>query len=315
MRRPEPAGLRIEPCRAEEDLARLAALWLQSEPEGARSLEELLHERALAPTIREHLAWLGDEAVGAAIAGPFYSRPPDYPGAWTTVMVREDARRQGIGSALLAVNAREARALGKTAMYVFASEGRPESIAFLQRRGFVEQDRSKTVALTLAGLGAPAPAPPAGVAITTLAERPDLARGIYEVALEAMPDIPESEPTEPVEYEEWRAFTLDAPGTPPQACFVALADGEAIGWASLGLAGARPGYARHEMTGVKRAWRGRGVATALKRAAIAWAVGAGLEVLETENDEANAPMRAVNARLGYEPLPDLLLMRAPLPAA
>jgi GNAT superfamily N-acetyltransferase len=68
----------------------------------------------------------------------------------------------------------------------------------------------------------------------------------------------------------------------------------------------------HDMTAVRPAWRSRGVATALKRATIAWAIAHGLETLATCNDEANAPMRAVNARLGYRPMPDVLTVRGPL---
>ena len=45
----------------------------------------------------------------------------------------------------------------------------------------------------------------------------------------------------------------------------------------------------HDMTAVRPAWRGRGIASALKRATIAWAIANGLEALETGNDEANAP--------------------------
>jgi GNAT superfamily N-acetyltransferase len=66
------------------------------------------------------------------------------------------------------------------------------------------------------------------------------------------------------------------------------------------------------MTAVLRAFRGRGIASALKLATIAWAIEHGLAVLETGNDEANAPMRAVNARLGYGPMPDEIAMRGPL---
>lgn len=74
----------------------------------------------------------------------------------------------------------------------------------------------------------------------------------------------------------------------------------------------RPGtttVAWHDMTAVVRHWRGRGLAGALKRATIVWALDHGLEALETGNDDANAPMRAVNARLGYKPLPDEITMR------
>ncbi len=55
------------------------------------------------------------------------------------------------------------------------------------------------------------------------------------------------------------------------------------------------------MTAVRPAWRGRGIATALKRATIAWAMEHGVEGLETGNDEENAPMRAINRTLGYAP--------------
>ena len=68
------------------------------------------------------------------------------------------------------------------------------------------------------------------------------------------------------------------------------------------------------MTAVGRRWRGRGVATTLKRATIAWAIEPGLELLETGNDDDNAPMRAVNRKLGYRPIPDMLTFRGPLRA-
>ena len=40
-----------------------------------------------------------------------------------------------------------------------------------------------------------------------------------------------------------------------------------------------------------------------------WALAHDLQALETGNDGDNAPMRAVNARLGYTPLPDEVTMR------
>ena len=87
--------------------------------------------------------------------------------------------------------------------------------------------------------------------------------------------------------------------------------GEVIGYASLMFVPGSTTVAWHDMTAVRRAYRGHGVARALKDATIAWAIEHGLEALETGNDEDNAPMRAVNARLGYRPLPDELAMRGP----
>ena len=67
---------------------------------------------------------------------------------------------------------------------------RPDGVDFLVHRGFREYERSKTVRLELAGLTAPAVDLPAGVSLTTLAERPDLIEGVHAVAVEAFADIP-----------------------------------------------------------------------------------------------------------------------------
>jgi RimJ/RimL family protein N-acetyltransferase len=91
-------------------------------------------------------------------------------------------------------------------------------------------------------------------------------------------------------------------------------DGEVVGYAGLAALG-QPGAAENLLTAVRRPWRGRGIATALKQAQIAWAKSAGLRRIVTANDEANAPMRSVNARLGYEPEPAWLLLRGPLSPA
>jgi RimJ/RimL family protein N-acetyltransferase len=54
-------------------------------------------------------------------------------------------------------------------------------------------------------------------------------------------------------------------------------------------------------TGTLRAYRGRGLALAVKLASIAWAREHGVTSMQTNNDETNAPMLAINRRLGYRP--------------
>jgi RimJ/RimL family protein N-acetyltransferase len=70
-----------------------------------------------------------------------------------------------------------------------------------------------------------------------------------------------------------------------------------------------PAVAGHRMTATDRAWRGRGVAHALKVEAIRWAAARGIARLQASNDSGNAPMRAVNDRLGYREDYRLLLLR------
>ena len=86
-----------------------------------------------------------------------------------------------------------------------------------------------------------------------------------------------------------------------------------VAYAKLSLSLAWPTVAMHDITGVRRAWRGRGIANALKAAEIAWAKQAGYEHLETQNEERNEPIRRLNERYGYRPAPGRIFVRSPLP--
>jgi RimJ/RimL family protein N-acetyltransferase len=54
------------------------------------------------------------------------------------------------------------------------------------------------------------------------------------------------------------------------------------------------------------------VATAIKRAQIEAAKSAGLTSLTTFSEKRNIPMRTLNEKLGYRPLPDQVRLRGPL---
>jgi GNAT superfamily N-acetyltransferase len=241
--------------------------------------------------------------------------PPEYPASWGFIGVLPEARRQGIGERLLHDISEAARAAGKNGLHVACNEDRPVGIEFLVHRGFTELERSKSAKLDLAGVPVPIVGAPPGIELTTLAARPDLVEGVHQVALEAFDDIPGGdEPMAVGELAEFRARDVDRALIPKDAFFVALdaGSGRVVGYASLMMLPGSTTRAYHDMTAVLRAFRGRGIASALKLATIAWAIEHGLAVLETGNDEANAPMRAVNARLGYLPMPDEIAMRGPL---
>ena len=310
-----PPALTIRPAETDADLATLARLVVEITPEDPTSLEEVRWADATYPGTVRVLAEVGGEAVGAATVGRIYVHGPDYPDLWGSVVVRETHRGRGVGTALLRHISDAARAAGKQGLRMRVSAARPEAIAFLARRGFLEDERSKSVRLDLAGLEPPDVLMPAGIVLTDLARRPDLVAGVHAVALETFEDIPwTDEPMAAGDLAEFRARDVDRPGVPHDGFMVAIqpTDGEVVGYASLMFLPGSTGVAWHDMTAVRRAWRGRGVATALKRATIAWAIQHSLTALETGNDEANASMRAVNARLGYRPLPDEIGVRGPL---
>jgi mycothiol synthase len=307
--------LEVRNATTDEELAELARIVSSVSPDNPTSVDEIKWSDAAYPGGRRFLAYLDGVAVGAGGAGRVYMHPPEFDALWGNISVLPEHRRKGAGTAILTALSEVARAAGKTSLMGRTTADRPHSIEFLEHRGFHEFERMKAVRLELGGLSAPAVAPPEGVVIASLAERPDLVQGVYEVAQEALPDIPGEGPEAPPSFEEFVKRDVDRAALIPPGAFaiaIAQATGRVIGYANLMLVPGNPSLAWHGMTAVARDWRGRGVATALKRATIAWAVANGLEALETANDTVNAPMRAVNRRLGYQPLPDDLGFRGPL---
>jgi mycothiol synthase len=305
--------LEIRPATTDRDLEHVARIVTTVTPDEPTSVEALRWADAAYPGGQRFLAWLDDEPVGTGGAGRVYMYPPDFEGLWGSLAVLPEYRRHGVGSALLGAISDVTRGQGKTLLIGRTSEDQPESVEFLVHRGFHEHDRTKIVRLPLDGLAAPAVDPPEGVTFTTLAEQPELVAEVYEVAREALPDIPGDGPSALDTLAEFRKRDVDWLGVPHDAFMLALdrQTGHVIGYANLTLLPGNPKVAWHDMTAVARRWRGRGVATALKRATIRWAVEHGLEALETGNDIDNAPMRAVNLRLGYRPRPDELDFRGP----
>lgn len=251
-----------------------------------------------------------DRDVGAAIGIGGWHSPDGVARGEVRVVV--DARGRGVGSALLAELSGWARGLGYSELTGPVKEVDRDSLRWVERRGFTEVGRNSRLVLDLTAIAAPRVEAPPGVEIASWAQRPGVERGMYEVAREAYPDVPGEEDAEVATFEEWLAMDMQGAGDRPEATFVALAGDEVVAYAKLSLSLARPAVAMHDMTGVKRAWRGRGIAGALKAAEIAWAVENGYERLETDNEERNEPIRRLNERYGYVVEPGSVTVRGPL---
>lgn len=302
----------VRTVRGDGDLATTARIVSAASPNEPTSVEEMHWADTTYPGSVRLLADLDGVAVGAASAGRISMYEPGFDALWGTVDVLEHARRQGVGSRLLAAIREATLAAGKSALLVPASDARPEGIAFLEHRGFTEYERSRSVHLPLAGFERPGVAAPEGVRLTTLEADPDLVAGVHAVAIEAFADIPGGErPMDVGDLAEFRARDVDRDVVPGWGFIVALdaATGSVVGYTSLLMVPGSSTEAWHDMTAVARSWRGRGVASALKRAGIGVAMDHGLTDLRTYNDESNVGIQRVNARLGYRPLPDELTMR------
>jgi mycothiol synthase len=212
-------------------------------------------------------------------------------GAFVSPVVLPDARRCGIGTDLLHALVAHAESLAPEFLVGHADDD--GSKAFAERFGFVEVDRQVE---QVRAIGAePAPPPLDGVDILTVAERPELWEVAYErVGQQAFQDMAVITPLQ-VTLDEWHREWMTDPGT----MFLAIADGQVIGLAGLLVDPDDPTRAENALTAVRREWRGRGVAAALKRTTLAHAAATGLTEVYTWTQQNNADMRRLNERLGY----------------
>jgi GNAT superfamily N-acetyltransferase len=276
----------LRPAESDADLEAWRHVRMVVVPnERAPSVEEL--RRVGTPDRLLLLAELDGE-----LAGSGYASRSELAGLGSLApRVLPEARRRGVGTALLRALAAHVAALGFSEANT--TVGDDTSLAFAERFGWREVDRQVEQVRAI-GREAP-PVVPDGVELVTLAERPDLSRAVYtQVAAEAIADIPVSPPLE-VSLEDWERGWISL----PEGTFLALAGGEVVGCAGLLRDPDRPDRAEHGLTAVRRHLRGRGIAKALKQATIAWAAENGIRELYTWTQRGNESMQRLNERLGY----------------
>lgn len=249
------------------------------------------------------LAVCGDEAVGTGTA----ARSGLAGGAYIAPVVLPARRRRGIGTALLRPLLEHAQALQPDFLVAHTEDEAGQ--AFAERWGFAEVDRQIEQVRAIAIGREPPPEPVKGVEVMAVAERPELWRAAYErVALEAFRDMALIAPVEATP-EAWQRDWL----TDPAATFLALAGGEVIGLAGLHPDPDRPDRAENALTAVRREWRRRGIASLLKRTALAHAAAHGIAEVHTWTQHRNVALRQLNERLGYVVRRVSLTMRAQPP--
>jgi GNAT superfamily N-acetyltransferase len=271
--------------------------------------EEFLHEFQTQPDALNLLVRQEDTVVACAVAKASGSPTACY----AMLRVLPEWQGQGVGSLLLAHVSDYARQIDRPHLQGRVTETDQAALAVLAHWGFSEVARECKVVLSLAEVEAPVVTLPDGVTLHALADRPDLIQGAYEVTAEARPDIPMPEPLDVPNFEDWAQSEIHAPYVSLAGSWVAVHEGVVIGYA--GMADVGSGAGEHLLTGTRRAWRGRGIASALKNQQIAWAKAAGWAELTTYNEQGNESMRSINRKLGYQALPASLVMRGDVAVA
>lgn len=151
-----------------------------------------------------------------------------------------------------------------------------------------------------------------GIRFLTLADQPGEAteRAIYELMNSNVVDVPGFDnPAHPA-FETWRTWFITASGASPGRLIIAADGDRFVGLTMLFQRESGAMYTGH--TSVRREYRGRRLALALKLLSIAKAKAAGAPYMRTHNDSANAPMLAINWKLGYQKEPGLWSFRKSL---
>jgi GNAT superfamily N-acetyltransferase len=286
----------IREADLERDAHAIVELIREANPSAAISVESWRQRERAVPARAEARGWV--EESDGVLAGyaeawrAFFGT--DSRTGFVKVTVVETHRRRGIGTALFETASAHVTALDVDNILTNFHEN-DAGIAFASELGF-RPVRAEAEAV---------------LDPRTVRETPDSAvdlrpvrnvdpRLVHAVDLEATLDMPSTEPIEDIPYDEWEQHVLQHPLFTTEGSFVAMV-GDVAAAVSLLTFDTETGRAHNMFTGTLRAYRGRGLGLAVKLASIHWAAGHGATMMATHNDETNAPMLAINRRLGYVP--------------
>jgi GNAT superfamily N-acetyltransferase len=250
-----------------------------------------LLERPADQTTERLVAELDGRIVAWAPSGGYESGD-----GWLWIGVDRSARRRGIGSELY--ERIEARLRGVGVGRVEAVPNDEDGRSFLLARGFEVDQVIRNLELdprTVTPLS-----PPDGVRVVPLAQALDEPETLFRLYSEARADVPTATatPRPAWTFEEWKAETIESPLIELDASVVVFEEDEPVALAWL-YSDREGGRAEAVMAGTRRDRRGRGLATLAKVESSRRAAALGITRILTSNNRENAPMLAVNHKLGF----------------
>ncbi|MFG1659303.1 GNAT family N-acetyltransferase [Micromonospora chersina] len=285
----------IRPARP-EDAPGVVALRGVVHPYLVRGVESTRRMIAQPPPGEDWAAWVAEadgQVVGWVSAYRNIQTSAANVGEISTLHVHPAHRLRGVGTALLDAALAHLRLLGAKRLLTWSQPG---SLPFARRHGFTPSRELRYSALDLRP-APPMPEPPPGVRLVPAADVDP--REVHRVDAESSLDEPGDVPTDALGYDVWHHEVWDNLGLDRDASTLAEVDGRLVAVSLVKRDGDRMWS---DFTGTVPEHRGRGLARLAKQAALHRAATSGVRTAYTSNDEANAPMLAVNARLGYRPV-------------
>jgi GNAT superfamily N-acetyltransferase len=245
-------------------------------------------------------------AYGELVQLPFNYHPRKY---WLNVFVDPPHRGRRIGPALYDRLEREAMEKGATTLWTTTDIDDAGAVRFAASRGFTEIRRQRQSRVRLAEsrpdllAGSTSEFRALGVEFTTLSaegpERESVRRDCYRLHEASVKGMPVVGTRVPITFEEFLALEFSGPGFFPEAHFLARVGDRYVSTTRLERQESRPDVLRVGYTGTDPGFRGKGLATELKRRSIEFARSAGFRAIETWNDYGNPRIWSINERVGF----------------
>jgi mycothiol synthase len=249
------------------------------------------------------VAWQNGQPVGFA---QYSQNPGQYHprrfGLWVEVL--PEFTQRGIGAVLYQTLLED---IAQHKPNAFSSNTREDKygLEFLQRRGFVEKMRTWENRLALATHDPKlhqhlrGQLEVQGIQIINLEQFLErfTPQDYYRLNQALSRDVPRFYPMTERSFEEWASWNLNGSKVLRQGTFFALSGGKPVGMSQLFKSDG--GYITIGLTGVLPEHRGKQLALTLKTACLGWAKAAGYPEIRTWNDSNNAPILALNLKLGF----------------
>ena len=316
----------LRPCGA-EDMAFVADLFTALDPDEPADPEIMRYRWENPPAQQRREAYVV-ERDGAAVGYveqehvPWEKLPRRY--AWTFADLVPELRTPAHLAPLTSFVEERARADGAEVFATWARETDASALAFLESIGYVRErlgrgweldltaNRERIASMADASCGRMRRE---GIAMLTLdRERdPDRHQKVWRALEEQMSDVPTTIPFVSPGYDYFRRWLI-RPGQREDRIWIAKAGDEVAGISLLRYPPIR-GNVSTAWTGVSRAFRGRGVARALKLETLVQAIALGIRLVRTGNDSQNAPILHLNEQMGYTPVPGWIQFLKPVEAS
>lgn len=256
---------------------------------------------------RRWVAIVDDRVVGVGLySQQIYQYHPHKFNIW--VIVLPDYQNIGIGSRLFKQINESLKQFDPISINTAIRDDMNSSIQFIKAKGFEEYQRYTEPHLEVDSFDftpydtLESNLNSNGIKIKTIRELendPERNSKIYELSQEIAQDLPDEDEFTRVDFDTFEKESIKASYTVPDAYFIAIDGDKYIGLSILMKFKADKNLYT-DLTGIRRPYRRRGIATCLKVKAIEYAKQQQCSRIKTDNQSGNQPMLNLNNKLGFK---------------